>query len=212
VLEYLMSSPGRVFSRTMILEHVWDQSFEGVTNIVDVYVRYLRRKVDDPFPGQADPHRARRRLLRPRASSRPAQRNEPPLARLPARASGTRCCSVPRSRWSAPACSSDLQQYLRSVCAIRCAAARCRSSRSCAGKPGRRHRTRPSRRHINTRVAPEFNNRFVRVTRAPADHDLSFRQPADRSFDASFWCRRPMSYEWLSKMVRRTVTVHARSG
>ncbi len=50
VLEYLLSSPGRVFSRTMILEHVWDQSFEGVTNIVDVYVRYLRRKVDEPFP------------------------------------------------------------------------------------------------------------------------------------------------------------------
>jgi two-component system copper resistance phosphate regulon response regulator CusR len=49
VLEYLLSSPGRVFSRTMILEHVWDQSFEGVTNIVDVYVRYLRRKVDEPF-------------------------------------------------------------------------------------------------------------------------------------------------------------------
>src|SRR5580704_14365905 len=50
LLEYLMSSAGRVFSRTMILEHVWDQSFEGVTNIVDVYVRYLRRKVDDPYP------------------------------------------------------------------------------------------------------------------------------------------------------------------
>jgi DNA-binding response OmpR family regulator len=50
VLEYLLSNPGRVFSRTMILEHVWDQSFEGVTNIVDVYVRYLRRKVDEPFP------------------------------------------------------------------------------------------------------------------------------------------------------------------
>jgi DNA-binding response OmpR family regulator len=50
VLEYLLSSPGRVFSRTMILEHVWDQSFEGVTNIVDVYVRYLRKKLDDPFP------------------------------------------------------------------------------------------------------------------------------------------------------------------
>jgi two-component system copper resistance phosphate regulon response regulator CusR len=49
VLEYLLSSPGRVCSRTMILEHVWDQSFEGVTNIVDVYVRYLRRKLDDPF-------------------------------------------------------------------------------------------------------------------------------------------------------------------
>jgi two-component system copper resistance phosphate regulon response regulator CusR len=50
VLEYLLSSPGRVFSRTMILEHVWDQSFEGITNIVDVYMRYLRRKLDEPFP------------------------------------------------------------------------------------------------------------------------------------------------------------------
>jgi two-component system copper resistance phosphate regulon response regulator CusR len=50
LLEYLLSSPNRVFSRTMILEHVWDQSFEGVTNIVDVYVRHLRRKVDDGFP------------------------------------------------------------------------------------------------------------------------------------------------------------------
>jgi two-component system, OmpR family, copper resistance phosphate regulon response regulator CusR len=50
LLEYLLSSPTRVFSRAMILEHVWDQSFEGVTNIVDVYVRHLRRKVDDPFP------------------------------------------------------------------------------------------------------------------------------------------------------------------
>jgi two-component system copper resistance phosphate regulon response regulator CusR len=50
LLEYLLSSPRRVCSRAMILEHVWDQSFEGVTNIVDVYVRHLRRKVDDCFP------------------------------------------------------------------------------------------------------------------------------------------------------------------
>jgi DNA-binding response OmpR family regulator len=50
LLEYLASSPGRIFSRTMIIEHVWDQSFEGLTNIVDVYVRHLRGKVDDPFP------------------------------------------------------------------------------------------------------------------------------------------------------------------
>ena len=50
LLEYLLSSPSRVFTRSMILEQVWDQSFEGVTNIVDVYVRHLRRKVDDPFP------------------------------------------------------------------------------------------------------------------------------------------------------------------
>jgi DNA-binding response OmpR family regulator len=50
LLEYLIANPGRVFSRTMIIEHVWDQSFEGLTNIVDVYVRHLRAKVDDPYP------------------------------------------------------------------------------------------------------------------------------------------------------------------
>jgi len=47
VLEYLMANTGRVLSRTMILEQVWDQSFDGATNIVDVYVRHLRAKVDD---------------------------------------------------------------------------------------------------------------------------------------------------------------------
>jgi DNA-binding response OmpR family regulator len=52
LLEYLATNPGRVFSRTMIIEHVWDQSFEGLTNIVDVYVRHLREKVDDPFPAK----------------------------------------------------------------------------------------------------------------------------------------------------------------
>src|SRR5215471_14871660 len=50
LLEYLASHAGRVLSRTMIIEHVWDESFEGLTNIVDVYVRHLRAKVDDPFP------------------------------------------------------------------------------------------------------------------------------------------------------------------
>jgi DNA-binding response OmpR family regulator len=50
LLEYLAANPGRVFSRTMIIEHVWDQSFEGLTNIVDVYIRHLRAKIDDPYP------------------------------------------------------------------------------------------------------------------------------------------------------------------
>ena len=50
LLEYLATQPNRVFSRTMIIEHVWDQSFQGLTNIVDVYVRHLREKVDDAFP------------------------------------------------------------------------------------------------------------------------------------------------------------------
>jgi DNA-binding response OmpR family regulator len=48
LLEYLAAHAGRVLSRTMIIEHVWDESFEGLTNIVDVYVRHLREKVDDP--------------------------------------------------------------------------------------------------------------------------------------------------------------------
>jgi two-component system copper resistance phosphate regulon response regulator CusR len=50
LLEYLVANAGQVLSRTMIVEHVWDQSFEGLTNIVDVYVRHLRTKVDDAFP------------------------------------------------------------------------------------------------------------------------------------------------------------------
>jgi two-component system, OmpR family, copper resistance phosphate regulon response regulator CusR len=49
LLEYLMVNAGRVLSRTMIIEHVWDESFEGLTNIVDVYVRHLRSKVDDDY-------------------------------------------------------------------------------------------------------------------------------------------------------------------
>src|SRR5260370_4369948 len=47
LLEYLMQNPERVLSRNMIIEHVWDQSFDGITNIVDVYLRYLRATADD---------------------------------------------------------------------------------------------------------------------------------------------------------------------
>ncbi len=49
LLRYLASNAGRVLSRTMIVEHVWDESFENLTNIVDVYVRFLRQKIDEPF-------------------------------------------------------------------------------------------------------------------------------------------------------------------
>ena len=46
-MEYLALNAGRVLSRNMIIEHVWDESFEGFTNVVDVYIRQLRRKIDD---------------------------------------------------------------------------------------------------------------------------------------------------------------------
>jgi two-component system copper resistance phosphate regulon response regulator CusR len=49
LLEYMTANAGRVLSRTMIVEHVWDESFENLTNIVDVYVKHLRTKVDDLF-------------------------------------------------------------------------------------------------------------------------------------------------------------------
>jgi DNA-binding response OmpR family regulator len=49
LLEYFLLNPGRVLSRSMIIDRVWDQSFEGFTNIVDVYVRQLRRKIDEGF-------------------------------------------------------------------------------------------------------------------------------------------------------------------
>ena len=49
LLEFLMRYPGEVLSRTRLIEHVWDFAYEGDSNVVDVYVRYLREKVDRPF-------------------------------------------------------------------------------------------------------------------------------------------------------------------
>jgi two-component system OmpR family response regulator len=53
LLELLMRHPGEVLSRTWILEHGWDFAFEGVSNVVDQYIRYLRNKIDRPF-GRTD--------------------------------------------------------------------------------------------------------------------------------------------------------------
>src|SRR5438105_1700063 len=49
ILEYLMRNRGRPLSRTMIVEHVWDMDYDGLTNIVDVYICHLRSKIDDKF-------------------------------------------------------------------------------------------------------------------------------------------------------------------
>ncbi len=48
LLEYLMRHPNQVLTRTMISEHVWNFDFDTGTNVIDVHIRYLRRKVDDP--------------------------------------------------------------------------------------------------------------------------------------------------------------------
>jgi two-component system OmpR family response regulator len=49
VLEFLARHPGEAITRTRLLEHVWDENYEGSTNIVDVYVGYLRKKLEQPF-------------------------------------------------------------------------------------------------------------------------------------------------------------------
>jgi len=46
LLDYFMRNPGRVLTRTMIAEHVWDYDFDSETNVIDVYVNYLRKKID----------------------------------------------------------------------------------------------------------------------------------------------------------------------
>jgi len=49
LLEFLIRHPGQVLTRTQIAEHIWGYDFDANSNVVDVYIRYLRRKVDDPF-------------------------------------------------------------------------------------------------------------------------------------------------------------------
>ena len=49
LLEYMMRNPNQTLTRSMIAEHVWDYTFDSFTNIIDVYVNYLRKKVDRDF-------------------------------------------------------------------------------------------------------------------------------------------------------------------
>jgi two-component system OmpR family response regulator len=49
LLELLMEHPGEVLTRTQIIEQIWDYEYDGISNVVDQYVGYLRRKIDRPF-------------------------------------------------------------------------------------------------------------------------------------------------------------------
>jgi heavy metal response regulator len=49
VLEFLLRNKNRVVTRTTLIEHVWDMNFDSDTNLVDVYIRYLRKKIDEDF-------------------------------------------------------------------------------------------------------------------------------------------------------------------
>ena len=52
ILEHLMRNPNRVLSRDQIAEYAWDYDFPAVTNVIDVHIKSLRRKLEDPYPGQ----------------------------------------------------------------------------------------------------------------------------------------------------------------
>jgi DNA-binding response OmpR family regulator len=50
LLEYMMRNPNRLITREMAESHVWSYDYDGASNVVDVYIRRLRRKIDDPYP------------------------------------------------------------------------------------------------------------------------------------------------------------------
>ena len=52
LLEYFMRNEGKVLTRTMIAEHVWDYNFDTFTNVIDVYVNHLRKKIDMKYPAK----------------------------------------------------------------------------------------------------------------------------------------------------------------
>lgn len=62
LLEYLMRNKGRVVSKTMIMEHVWDYNFDPQTNVIEARMSRLREKVDPGFRKETDPHDQGRRL------------------------------------------------------------------------------------------------------------------------------------------------------
>ena len=56
LLEYLARHQGEVVTRTMISEHVWDINFDTLSNVIDVYISSLRKKVDDRSASPGSPH------------------------------------------------------------------------------------------------------------------------------------------------------------
>ena len=62
LLEFLVLNQGRVVGREQIAQHVWDENFDPFSNVIDVYIKRLRSKLDTGIGEEADSHAARRRL------------------------------------------------------------------------------------------------------------------------------------------------------
>ena len=169
LLETFMRRPGQVLDRYQLLEHAWDYEYENRSNVVDVYVRYLREKVDRPFGVAVDRDGARRRL--------PAARRR--RARLSARAAAR---AAPRGR-HAP---GQLRQHPR----------RRRSARRLDRVGGRRRRQRQRRgaQAVAGMIAADRPRRVLYLgdvyepARRPTSAALRHRLRLAR---ARAWTRRP---------------------
>ena len=114
LLETFMRRPGQVLSRYQLLEHCWDYAYENRSNVVDVYVRYLREKIDRPVRPRLDRDGARRRATgSKRDGGRP---DEPDPDPRPADASRSRSrwrsCSPRSARSSTSRLGSSLDEAI----------------------------------------------------------------------------------------------------
>ena len=155
LLEFFLLHPEEVVRRTTLLEKVWDMHFDPESNVVDVHVGNLRRKLAAVVRRQPDLDRAGRRILPPRATTRPRPaRRDPPIA-PGARAGGRTGLHSRRPVRTAPARSVGVEPFRldgrarpdrppRGLPHARRALPRasCRRHRGHAGHPGRR----PARR------------------------------------------------------------------
>ncbi len=184
LLEYLATNPGRVFSRTMIIEHVWDQSFEGLTNIVDVYVRHLRSKVDDPFPAK---------LIRTVRGvgyglSESSETHEHALAQLPpGRLVRRRADGRVRAARRADLYSSCATTWRRTCCDTQ--ARRAQQIADTLVAHASRGDEAALRAQVENLYSPEANDRFIRITRADGTVVYALGRPARRALRRRSRCR-----------------------
>ena len=186
LVEYLALNTGRVLSRSMIVEHVWDQSFEGLTNIVDVYVRQLRAKLDEPYKPRLI-HTARGVRLLPQRKG--AMNTRSITFRLAAWCAGISLLvcigfglyTYLGLRYYLHRSQTDtLQRRARQVAAI---------VNAHIGREGDAFTIEL----IKTSYAPEHNDRFIRIRRPDGSFLYVSGQPTDKSFDpaSSPRCRCP---------------------
>ena len=141
LLEVFMRRPGEALSRVQLLDGAWDMAFESRSNVVDVYVRYLREKIDRPFGRRVARDRARRRLPAPRGRRRePAPDPRPADAAVRAR-DGRR---ARRARRCSSTCGSATRCSVTSTRALRASAGEALSTSAASAGAARPRRRRSS--------------------------------------------------------------------